>query len=66
MNRFALIWIEWNNYNGFIFSLFEIELYKPINIDGSLFGICASKNFLYLHILFMTITIFESYDHDKF
>lgn len=62
MNRFQPINIEWNCYNGFMFDLFYLETYKPFNLDGSLFGINFSKNYLYIDIFFMNIKIFDKTD----
>ncbi len=59
MNRFTPIVIEWNSYNGFNLEIFHIESYKPINLDSSLFGISASKEFLYINIFYFTIKIFD-------
>ncbi len=59
MNRFTPIRIEWNCYNGFIFELFHMELYKPVNIDNALFGLNVSKDFLYIDIFFMQIKFFD-------
>jgi hypothetical protein len=51
MNKINLIEIEWNCYNGFIFSLLNLDLNKPC-IDSALFGINLAPNFLYIDILF--------------
>lgn len=61
MNKITLIELEWNCYNGFIFSLLHLELFKPVNIDHALFGVYFSKNFFYLDFLFMHVKIFENY-----
>ena len=39
MNKIILLNIEWNNYNGFILDVLNLDLYKPILMDHSLFGI---------------------------
>jgi hypothetical protein len=62
MNRINLINIEWNSYNGFIFGLLHLELYKPVNIDNALFGVNVSKGFLYIDILWMSIKVFDKTD----
>jgi len=59
MNRISLIAVEWNCYNGFLFHFINLELFKPINIDSSLFGFNFSKDFLYVDILFFTIKVFD-------
>jgi len=58
MNRIALINIEYNCYSGYIFELLNLELFWPVNLDSSLFGINVSRDFFYVDILFFTITIF--------
>jgi hypothetical protein len=60
MNSFTPIWLEWNCYNGFVFQFFNIESYKPINMDASLFGISLSKRFLYIDILWMNFKVFDN------
>ncbi len=59
MNNFTLINLEWNCYNGFIFKFLHLELYKPIDIDNSLFSINFTGDFLYIDILFKTFKIFD-------
>ena len=59
MNKINIINCEWNCYNGFVFNIFELELYKPINIDSSLFGINVSRNFFYIDLLFIKIKLFD-------
>jgi hypothetical protein len=59
MNSITPITIEWNCYNGFIFEVFHIDSYKPINLDAALFGISASERFLYIDIFFITLKIFD-------
>jgi len=58
MNELTIILIEWNCYNGFIFELIHMELFKPINIDRSLFGINISRDFFYINFLFMQLRIY--------
>ena len=57
MNRITPIIIEWNCYNGFIFHLFDIDFYT---IESSLFGINASREFLYIDIFWNNIKIFDN------
>lgn len=61
MHRITLINAEWNCYNGFMFDILNLELDRP-NIDGALFGISASKSFLYFDIFWKTIKIFDKAD----
>jgi len=61
MNRLNFIRFEWNCYNGFVFNVLDIEAHKPIDFEGSLFGIYISKDFFYIEILFMTIMIFDRF-----
>ena len=56
MNRFNLIEIEWNCYNGITASILHIE-YN--DMDSALLGINVSKMFCYIDILFITIKIFD-------
>ncbi len=62
MNRINLFNAEWNCYNGFVFNILELELYKPVNMDSSLFGINASRNFFYMDLLFIRIKFFDKTD----
>jgi hypothetical protein len=62
MNKITIINAEWNCYNGFIFELIHLELFKPIDIDNALFGLNVSKNFLYIDILWMQIKVFDKTD----
>ena len=63
MNKIILLNIEWNNYNGFILDVLNLDLYKPILMDHSLFGINVSKQFLIINILFIRITVFDKNEH---
>ncbi|MEK6878929.1 MAG: hypothetical protein AABY22_04940 [Nanoarchaeota archaeon] len=65
IDRITPIQMEWNSYNGFIFELFYLEIFKPLRIENSLFGINVSKNFLYFDIFFMPIKIFDKTDQFK-
>lgn len=58
MLSLTLIQLEWNAWNGFIFSLVHVECSKP-NMDSALFGVNASENFLYIDLLFIPIVIFD-------
>ncbi len=59
MNRFVPICLEWNCYNGLFFHFFHLELYRPLNIDGSLFGFNVSSSFLYIDIFWINFKIFD-------
>ncbi len=61
MNRICLIEAEWNNYNGFMFSILNLDLNKP-NIDSSLFGLNISSYYFYLSLMFFTIKVFDKTD----
>ena len=63
MNRFALIIIEWNQYNGYVFEFLHLELNRP-NIDSALFGVNFSKHFLYIDVFWFTIKVFENYNKE--
>jgi hypothetical protein len=56
MQRITPINIEYNAWNGFIIEIIGIE---TNDIEGCLFGIGFGKSFLYVHILFMTVRIFD-------
>jgi len=56
MNRITPIILEWNCYNGFVFHLFDIDFDY---IEGSLFGINASREFLYVDIFWINIGVFD-------
>lgn len=58
MNLINLIEISWNNYNGFVFQILDLELKKP-NISAPLLGINFSKDFLYIYLFFKEIVIYE-------
>jgi hypothetical protein len=62
MRKVTIINAEWTIYNGFIFELIYLELFKPIILDSSLFGLNFSKNFLYIHIFWIQIKIFDKTD----
>lgn len=62
MNKITIIECEWNCYNGFIFSLFDLELFKSVNMDSALFSINVSTRFLYMDILFLKIKFFDRND----
>lgn len=55
MERFELISIEWNCYNGLIVSLVGIN-------DSALFGFNFGWEFLYIDIMFFS---FKIYDKNK-
>jgi hypothetical protein len=62
MHRITIINVEWNCYNGFIFELINLQLFKPINIDNALFGVNISKYFLYIDIFWIQIKVFDNTD----
>ena len=59
MNKLTLINLEWNCYNGFCFDILGMDSYRCFNNDSSLFGINVSRQFLYIDILWITLTIFD-------
>lgn len=59
MNQITIIKAEWNCYNGFIFQLIYLELFKPIHVENSLFGVNVSKDFLYIDIFWINIKVFD-------
>ena len=42
-----------------MFQFIGLDLYKPVNIDGALFGINVSRVFLYLDLFWFRIKIFD-------
>ena len=60
INRLEILTIEWNCYNGVVFNLLNIDavLFGKY-IDGSLFGINLSKNFLYISLFFSWMKIYH-------
>lgn len=50
MVEFIIIEIEWNVYNGWLFSLLRVD-------DRALFGINASSKFLIIDLFFIHIVI---------
>jgi hypothetical protein len=61
MNRINLIQIEWNCYNGFLFTILHLDLNKPC-IDSAFFGFNISRDFIYIDFLFISIKIFDKLD----
>ena len=61
MERFTLINIEWNWYGGFVFEILHLTLDERFNIDidNALFGVNASKHFLYIDLFWMEIKVFD-------
>lgn len=51
MRSLTPIIIEWNSWNGFIFSILAIE---TNNFQGELVGVNFSKSFLVLNIFYFT------------
>lgn len=61
INAIALIQLEWNAWNGFIFNFVEIELKKKE--ARSLLSINTSSVFLIIDIIFFRITVFDKTDN---
>lgn len=59
INIFSLISIEWNCINGFSFKLIHFDMFLPVNIDSSLFGLSISSQFIYIDVLWFSIKIFD-------
>jgi hypothetical protein len=61
INIFQPIRIEYNAYNGFIFSILRIETYNEngdnTEFDGEFFGIHFAKNYLVVYLLFFSFEI---------
>ena len=57
MNRITPICLEWNAWNGFILSIFEVETNRIDN--KGLFSIYFSRRFFYFEIAFITFKIFD-------
>lgn len=53
MEEISLIRLDWNNWNGFIFQLLQIEIGR---VDAALFGIYIYSK-LQIDILFISFTI---------
>lgn len=54
MKQLTLLQIEWNNWNGFIFSFIGIEYG---NFDSEFLGLNFSKDFLIISICFIRLEI---------
>ena len=54
MNSFVLISLEWSCYNGINFQFIHLDLYKPVNLDNSLFGINIGTHFLTIDLFWTT------------
>lgn len=55
MNEFTIIRFGWNNYNGFIFKLIDIELN---NFEGALLGLSIGWNeFFIIDMFYITIEL---------
>ena len=61
MRKLSLINIEWNHINGFEFSILNQEC-EWSDVNGALFGLYFSKNFLYLDVFYKTFKIFDKTD----
>lgn len=57
INRIALINIEWNYYNGYIFDLLNID-------DRALFSLHFSKDFCIVNLFFLSMTVFDKTNTD--
>lgn len=59
VNRITPIHLEWNSYNGFIFTLLHVDFISKREIDGSLIGINFSTDFFYIDLFFKNIKLFD-------
>ena len=57
--NFTLCDIEYNSYNGFMFTLLGIDVNK---LESSLFHLGLSKDYIYLQLLFMNFEIWEKHE----
>ena len=57
--RVNLINVEYNSWNGFVFSVLDVEPF----VNAALFGINASRFFLYVDLFFVTIKVFDKSDY---
>jgi hypothetical protein len=58
IQRINLFHIEYNNYNGFIFTILEIDCSKWKN-SHDLFSLSISKYYFIIEILFIKITLYD-------
>lgn len=58
LQRINLFHIEYNNYNGFIFTILEIDCNKWKN-SHDLFSLSISKYYFIIEILFIKITLYD-------
>lgn len=54
--RIVLINLEWNNYNGFMLDILNIEAGIK---NGSLFGVNLDSSFCYVDLLFFNIKLWQ-------
>lgn len=54
--RIVLINLEWNNYNGFMLDILNIEAGIK---NGSLFGVNLDTSFCYVDLLFFNIKLWQ-------
>jgi hypothetical protein len=54
MRKFTLIELEWNEWNGFVFTLFGLEFE---NFEGELLGLHTSKDHLLFSICFLQMSV---------
>ena len=57
IQKITLADIEWNEWNGFIFTILRIEYDSKRSFEGELFGIHFSKDHLIFEIAFIQITL---------
>lgn len=58
MKRFTLFNCNWDFYSGFLLNFCGFAL-ANWDFDRSLFSINASKEFLYLNVLFAEVKVFD-------
>ena len=56
LNRFDLFTFGWTCYNGFYFTLLDLD-FRNLKIDSSLFGIGISKDYLSISLFYFDILI---------
>lgn len=58
IQKITLADVEWNTWNGFVFTIFGIELQtEKCDFEGELFGLHFSKDHLIFEIAFMQFTV---------
>ena len=56
MEKITLIDIEWNEYNGFIFDILNVE---AGNFNRSLFGMYFSESFAVIELMYIRFKLFD-------